>query len=123
MFKKTLLIATLSAVFASPVIMASEPKHFKGLPSETIEQALKNYSEYNQKLAVIMAKDALQPADMAEIHQLTYTLENALKRIEKEIDIIEDLLEDVHKASEKADYEKALKQGRTYLSKSQKIVP
>lgn len=123
MIKKNLVATIFSALFISSAVMASEPKHFKGEPSETLEKAVKNYSEYNQKLAIIMAKDTLKPADMAEIHQLTYTLENALKQIEKEIEIIENLLEDVHKASEKADYEKTLTQGRAYLSKSQILIP
>lgn len=123
MIKRALIITLLSAAFFSPALKASEPQHFKGLPAETLQEAVKNFSEYNQKLAAIMAKDNLMPADMAEIHQLTYTLENALERIEKEMDKIEDLLEDVHLASEKAQYDKALKKGREYLSKSQTLIP
>lgn len=91
--------------------------HFKGKPAETLEQAVQNLKEYNPKLEAIVNQDKISTAQMGEIHQLTYTLENALERLEKEIDIIEDLLEDVHKASEKADYEKAKKQGRAYIEK------
>jgi uncharacterized protein YukE len=54
---------------------------------------------------------------MAEIHQLTYSLENALARIKKQLEESAELLEDVHQASEKAQYDNALKQGRAYLER------
>lgn len=124
MLKKTsVLLALTAGLIFNGVLMASDSQHFKGEPSKTLEQAVKNFSVTNQKLATIMQKDKLEPIDMGEIHQLTYTLENALEKIQDELKKIEDLLEDVHQASEKGQYDKALKQGREYLSKSQKIIP
>lgn len=126
MIKKLTVLFGLSLMILlsiNTLAHASEPQHFKGEPSKTLEQAVKNLSIYNKKLAVLMQKDQLTPVDMAEIHQLSYTLENALERMEDELEIIEDLLEDVHLASEQADYDKALKQGRKYLDKIQILVP
>lgn len=123
--KTTLAVAFVSTLALQGSVIASDdmPQHFKGVPSHTLEEAVKNFSEYNKKLSVIMLKDELKPVDMAEIHQLTYTLENALDVIEDAIDNIEDNLEDLHKASEKAHYDKALKAGREYLDESRKIIP
>lgn len=123
--KTTLAFAFASSLALQGTAMASDdmPQHFKGLPSHTLEEAVKNFSEYNKKLSVIMLNDELKPVDMAEIHKITYTLENALDVIEDAIDNIEDNLEEVHQASEKADYDKALKKGREYLTESAKIIP
>lgn len=120
--KQTLSAAVIAgAIFGMTQAHASKG-HFKGKPAETLEQAIQNLKEYNPKLAAIVNQDKISTAQMGEIHQLTYTLENALERLEKEIDIIEDLLEDVHKASEKADYDKAQKQGRAYIEKMNTLI-
>ena len=124
MIKKTTLIFTfVSGLLMQGYAIASDVQHFKGVPSHTLEEAVKNFSEYNKKLAVIMQKQELKPVDMAEIHQLTYTLENALAKIEDALERIEDNLEEVHQASEKGDYDKALKKGREYLIESAIIIP
>ena len=93
-------------------------KHFKGVPSETYEQAVANLAEHNSKLTAIVAKESLTPKDMADIHQLTYTLENAIERIKEHLDMTAETLEDVHQASEKAQYDIARDQGRIYLEQS-----
>ncbi|AHF01735.1 hypothetical protein THIAE_08170 [Thiomicrospira aerophila AL3] len=98
------------------------PQHFKGVPSETYEQAVANLAEYNPKLAAIVAKESLTPKDMADIHQLTYTLENAIERIKEHLEMTAETLEDVHQASEKAQYDIARDQGRIYLEQSRVFV-
>lgn len=97
-------------------------KHFKGVPSETYQQAISNLQQYNPKLSEIMAKDTLTPKDMAEIHQLTYTLENAIERIQAHLQQTAEVLEEVHQASENAHYDKALTQGRIYLEQSNLLI-
>lgn len=83
MKKITFLITSLFALSLSAMIQAEErPDHFKGKPSETLEQAVANFSEYNGKLADLLAKDALSPQDLHQVHELTYTLENALEKIQ-----------------------------------------
>ncbi|MBE0493959.1 MAG: hypothetical protein IBX48_06410 [Thiomicrospira sp.] len=126
MIKKTILTLAFVSIFAlqgTAIASNDKAQHFKGQPSHTLEQAVKNFSEYNKKLAVIMQKEKLEPVDMAEIHELTYTLENALEKIENALEQIEDDLEDVHQASEKGQYDKALKKGRAYLKNAQTIIP
>jgi vacuolar-type H+-ATPase subunit I/STV1 len=123
--KSKLAIAVL-CLNLTPLAFASSddmPQHFKGERAETLEQALKNLSTYNKKLEVMIGKGSLDNAEMAEVHQITYTLENALDRLEDELEIVEELLEDLHKASERSDYDKVTNQGRQYLDKIQIIVP
>src|SRR5690606_34715424 len=114
--------ALIVALAATPVFADDKrPDHFKGEPSETLEQALENLSVYNKKLAAVMSGE-LTPQKMAEIHQLTYTLEVALQKLEDEVDDLQDVLEEVHKASEHMDFEKVTSNGKKYLETSGKIV-
>ncbi|MFA5632348.1 MAG: DUF6746 family protein [Porticoccaceae bacterium] len=98
------------------------PDHFHGKSADTLEAAVANFSEYNEKLAALLAKDDLEPVDMAQVHELTYTLENALEKISEELDELADTLEEVHVASEKLDAEVVKTQGQKYLETARKIV-
>ena len=120
MKKSLFAVGVLSLGLWSMGVQASDHgvKHFKGVPSQTYEQAVSNLAEYNPKLAAIVAKEKLTPKDMADIHQLTYTLENAIERIKAHLEATAETLEVVHQASEKAKYDTARAQGRAYLEQS-----
>lgn len=117
-------LALTSALLLADVGIASEdthrPDHFKGLEAPTLEVAVANLTSYNQKLKQRLEGE-LTPADMAAIHQLTYTLENALETISNEVKNIADLLEEVHVASETMDVATAKKSGGRYLQESQHL--
>jgi len=98
-------------------------EHFKGLPAETLETAVQNFSEYNNRLAAIVAKDELTASDLATIHELTYTLENALEKINDELVALAELLEEVHVASETADGASTVEKGRAYLGTARTVIP
>ena len=89
------ILRHFTAVAASLLIavpaFASDSDHFKGHPANTLEQAIANFSEYNNKL-------------------------------DDEIDALEDTLEKVHKASERADTNTVRSAGQQYLSNSREIV-
>ena len=125
---KKLIVAIAFAtagLVSSPVAAsgaAETVQHYKGKPAETLPQAVANFSEYNRKLKVLL-DGPVTDADMDEVHQLTYTLENALKKINEEMARLADTLEKVHKASEKLDRDATIEHGRTYLSVSGQVVP
>lgn len=120
----------LSMLFASAFLAlalagtanAERPDHFRGKSAETLSEAVANFSEYNQKLAAIVAQNELTPADMVKVHELTYTLENALEKIDSELAELADTLEEVHVASERLDAETVKTQGRKYLKTAGEIV-
>jgi hypothetical protein len=124
--KFSALLLTASLAFATPgAVFASDddrPDHFEGEPSETLEQAVRNFSEYNQKLAAMLEKNDLSAEELHNIHNLTYTLENALHKIEDEVEELEEVLEEVHKASERADADTVSKRGKVYLEKAQTLI-
>ncbi|PCM44158.1 DUF6746 family protein [Marinobacter sp. ANT_B65] len=113
--------AVAASLLVAVPAFASNTDHFKGEPSHTLEQAVTNFSQYNKKLEKVLAGD-LTPEAMNEVHQLTYTLENALQKLDDEIDELEETLEKVHKASERADTDTVRNAGKQYLTNSRKIV-
>ncbi len=115
--KTGLAIATLTLALPA---MAAGPAHFKGEPAHTLEQAMTNLATYNDRLAQVLAGD-LTPEALHQVHQLTYTLENALERLDDEIDDIAERLEAVHQASEHAAPDTVKEQGAQYLSKSRPL--
>jgi len=118
-------LALTSALFLADVGIAQEalqrPDHFKGLEAPTLEVAVANLSSYNQKLKQRLEGD-MTTNDMVAIHELTYTLENALETISKELKNIAELLEEVHVASETFDAKTAKSSGTSYLQASEPLI-
>ncbi|MGM7319019.1 DUF6746 family protein [Idiomarina sp. ST10R2A5] len=88
--------------------------HFKPEASENLEQAIMNLTEYNAKLQEIVNGD-LDSQDMAKVHELTYTLEVALARLSKELDVAANSLEEVHLGSEAMNKQRVKGFGKSYL--------
>ena len=99
-----------------------ESGHFKGKPAETLEQAVSNFSEYNQKLSSILNQDNLSPQDMQQVHELTYTLENALNKINATMTELAETLEAVHVNSETGDVAGTKTEGLRYLDTANQII-
>ena len=108
--------ALASALAFLPLATADErPDHFKGEPAPTLEAALKNLADYNDKLAALIKKKEMEPEDLLEVHQLSYTLENALVKLRQEQELLAELLEEVHLASESGDSKTVAASGAAYL--------
>jgi hypothetical protein len=110
------------SLFVTPALASEKYDHFKGLPAENLEQALENLASHNEKLAAVIANEKLTPAQMHEVHQLTYTLENAMKRLEDEVERLSEVLETVHEASEHADPAAVKREGQVYLRGTNQLV-
>lgn len=120
---KALLIAAVVGfcTLASQPLLASErPAHFKGETVANTQQALATLAEANTKLTTILAGE-LNPSTMTEVHQLTYTLENALALIPAADDEIKEVLEEVHLGSETMDAERVRNNGEYYLQLAKKL--
>jgi hypothetical protein len=122
---KTLSASTLVLLLATgaPAQAEERPDHFKGLPANTLEEAVRNFSEYNHKLEAVLDQDTLTSRELFAIHELTYTLENALERINVELEALANILEEVHVASETADTETVRSKSQEYLTVSRKVIP
>jgi len=114
--------AALGLAASIAPVTADEVDHYKAKPSETLEQAVKNFTEYNQRLAKILEKDDLTIDDMERIHQLTYTLEVALAKINEEMSGLPATLERLHLSSEAHNTAEARGVGDVYLEIAQTVV-
>lgn len=120
-----LFYAAVAAALLSvqPAISDETIDHYAGEPAETLEQALANLSDYNGRLEQILAQDSLSTNDMEDIHQLTYTLEVALAKLNAEGAALAETLEQVHLASEGSDVPALRAVASEYLATAQQIVP
>ncbi|MBW6392795.1 MULTISPECIES: DUF6746 family protein [Halomonadaceae] len=122
--KKLLLPTLLSGLMIAATAQASSPtEHFEGEPSETLSQAVANFSETNQQLAELLAQEELSMEDLGTIHELSYTLENALQKIDAEVETMAVNLEEVHLGSETGEFERVQNHGSDYLEAAQTLVP
>ncbi|WP_404376092.1 DUF6746 family protein [Vreelandella aquamarina] len=115
---KRISIAIVAGLLSSGIAFADEQNrmdHFEGEASETLTQALENMAEGNQRLAELLGAEALTDEQMGEIHMLTYTLENALQRVDQEVESMAVSLEEVHLGSESLDQERVAINGADYL--------
>jgi len=81
-----------------------------------------NLREYNGHLQELLDKEELTAGDLEKVHQLTYTLENALKRINTELGGIAGDLETVHLASERREVETVRAKGRAYIDQVDTLI-
>ena len=125
MKKSLAALAALTMLTFAPGTFATDAgeryEHFKGKAAKTLPDAVRNFSEYNAKLDAVL-KGKVDDEAMHEVHELSYTLENALARINPELAALTDQLEAVHQASERLDRDAVLRHGRDYLAVSRQIV-
>ncbi|HRQ58715.1 MAG TPA: hypothetical protein PLN31_14975 [Azoarcus taiwanensis] len=121
--KKSLTIIAVCALAHVMPAVADDARyeHHKGLPAETLQQAVANFSDYNHRLEAILA-GAIDDNAMHDIHELTYTLENALEKINEEFAELAETLEELHQASERMDGDGVKKHGRAYLDVAREVV-
>lgn len=117
---KKITIATLFMSSISLNAQAADVDHFKGTPSPDLHTALCNLQTFDTRLKTMTSKP-LTANDMAEIHQLTYTLEVALQKVQQELVIAAEELEKVHKGSEVMGKDKVKQAANQYLAITQKL--
>jgi len=112
---RTTAMITTTLLLAAPLQADNRPDHFEGKPAHTLNEARANLSEYNRKLEALLSRSELSTSDLHEIHVLTYTLENALEKIDSSVKTLVETLEAVHVASENADTATVKEKGKVYL--------
>jgi mannitol-1-phosphate/altronate dehydrogenase len=121
------LVVALAAALAAPAVASEDEKeafeHYRAEKAETLEQAVKNFSEYNAQVAKVLEKAELSPDDVEEIHEATYTLEEALDRIEEGMEELEEQLETLHRASEAHQEAEVRETAKAYLTTAGQIIP
>ncbi len=123
MKKPVFLVASILILGLTTLASANERSdHFKGKSANTLKEAVINFSEHNAKLEEILTKASFTPEELHAVHELTYTLEKALKKINEEFVELAETLEKVHVASETADTEVVKNQGLRYLETARQVI-
>lgn len=124
---KMLLTRTMGPVMMAGALAmsanawAEDVDHFEGKKPESLEEAVSLFKEYNAKFEEILSDRPLSDEQLAEIHRISYTMENALGKMNSEMLSLTQTLESIHKASERGDTETVTGQGQSYLSTSRKL--
>ncbi len=114
-------VLAVSLAVAGGAMADDRPDHFKGLAAPDLQTAVANFSEYNKRLEKALSGE-LTDADLMKIHELTYTLENALEKINDDLEDLADTLEEVHIASETFKRDELKKVAPQYLETSRQII-
>lgn len=114
-------VLAVSLAVAGGAMADDRPEHFKGLAAPDLQTAVANFSEYNKRLEKALSGE-LTDADLMKIHELTYTLENALEKINDDLEDLADTLEEVHIASETFKRDDLKKVAPKYLETSRQII-
>ncbi len=101
--------------------LAERVDHFQGEAAETLQAAVENFTDYNQRLEALLAQESLSDEELGQVHELTYTLENALETLSEEVGEMAVELEEVHLASERLDGEGVKSHGQAYLDKAKTL--
>ena len=114
-------VLAVSFAVAGAAIANERPDHFKGLAAPDLQTAVANFSEYNNQLEKAFSGE-LTDADLTKIHELTYTLENALEKINIDLEELAETLEKVHIASETYNRDALKEAAPAYLDTARIIV-
>lgn len=117
-------LCLLLCLALSPAISLADdrPEHYSGEKAETLEEALKNLRTYSDKLSDLVQDDAFGSEHLNAVHELTYTLENALETMEEELEQLAETLESVHIASEQGETTTVADDSRVFLEKTQVLL-
>ncbi len=126
---KTLLAISVAALFTLGVAHAQSEEQAvdenlveqleeaQGQSINTLQQAVDALELRNDLLDVLLSKEELTERDMAIIQQLTETIENALAKIDEELDVMRDHVQEVNAGAEGQEQERVRENGREYLDR------
>lgn len=120
--KTILRIAALSIFFSlSANAYSEDAKHFEGKKFDNITDAVAVLKDYNQRFEDKMNGE-LDALALHEIHELSYTMEDAVAFITSTLYTVAEELEAVHQATEHASPGTVRTSGAKYLELSRAII-
>lgn len=125
--KKTLsLIALAVATTLSPAAFSQSPPervaHYQGKQASGLAEAVANLREANAQLAELLGGEVGE-YDIHDIHSLSYTLEESLAKVRKELEHLQGDVESMHFYSEGLNRDEVIQYGKAYLDGIQPLLP
>ena len=120
------LIALATALAFAPAAFADDKapervSHYQGKQANDVGEAIANLREGNARLKELLS-GGVSEYDMQDIHNVSYTLEEAVARLREELGVIADDLENMHFYSEGYKRDDVLEYGNAYLNGIERIV-
>lgn len=119
---KKLLLASMAVVLTGAIVapaIAEEDhdearvEHYQGHAIATPEEALKTLQDENVEISAILKVEKLTGLQFEKIHEISYTLENAIDKLiaekaapQDQLDAVDEAVQAVHHASENHEEEK-----------------
>jgi len=113
----------LGLAAATASLASDRVEHYEAKSAATLEEAVANFAAYNDELAAVLERETLEAKDLEAIHEITYTLENALERMRQDMTVLAETLEALHLASEDHNEAVTREQGAAYLASARTLVP
>ena len=89
----------------------------EGQPIETLKQAVDALALNNDLLEVLLDKPELTDSDLAIMQRLTETIENALHKVDEEVDIMIEQVLEVRAGADGQEQERIRESGQDYLER------
>ncbi|MCE8031351.1 hypothetical protein HOP54_21935 [Halomonas daqingensis] len=89
----------------------------QGQPIDTLKQAVDALELRNDLLDVLLSKNELTEGDMAIIQQLTETIDNALAKIDEELGIMREHVQEVRSGAGDREQARIRENGQAYLER------
>lgn len=116
----------LGAALALPTLCFASNQdvdHFQGEEPQSLAHAKMMVQHSHQQIEALLRKEKLTTEEIHELHELTYSLENAVAFIQEDMKGAADALETLHKASETYDPKKARDAAKLYLDAAKVLSP
>ncbi|MHA7833568.1 MAG: DUF6746 family protein [Algiphilus sp.] len=120
--RSLLALALTATLFTTPALADEDrPQHFDAIEPKSLQEALTYFAIYSEALEELLEKESLTSADMTRIHEMSYTLENALGKMRDELASTAEALEEVHLASERVDEDTVRREGAVFLKSAKQF--
>lgn len=116
----------LSAALTLPTLCYADNEsvdHFQGEEPQSLAHAKMMVQQSHQQIEALLRNEKLTTEEIHELHELTYSLENAVAFIQEDIKNAADALETLHKASETYDPKKTRDSAKVYLQAAKVLSP
>lgn len=116
-----LAVATTLSTAAFPQSPPERVSHYQGKQAAGLAEAVANLREANARLAELLAGEVGE-YDIHDIHSLSYTLEESLAKVRKDIEHLQEEVESMHFYSEGLKREEVIQYGNAYLKGIQPLI-
>lgn len=100
---------------------AQEPPQGASRSEPSLQSAMGRFAQDHQEMRDLLSREIIH-ADLADVHNLTYSLQGSLAQIETQIQALQRALEEVQLATERGEQITAKQEGLEFLDQAQPLI-